>query len=184
MNPRDVLTISMATYREPQLWFTLEALHTYHPRVSYLVVNNAPEEDVLGRNTCLAIGGRWFHRPDLHGTSAPRDATFRLCETLWNCCIDAHVALEPGAVQCLLDYAEENPQSKDIFTGPYVGDDGAQLFTHWRPEESARPGYWGVWDTAWVTPRENGRGSRLSAWKLRTGGNRRASVITGTARSR
>jgi hypothetical protein len=66
-------------------------------------------------------------------------------------CLDAHVLLEPHAVEALLDWIKDNPDSKDMVSGPYIGDNGEYTFTHWRQEEGQRPGYWGVWDGAFLT---------------------------------
>lgn len=140
------LTIGCATFRDFEgIWMTLESLHAHHPRVHYLVIDNAPEPCTRTRAVTHAVGGRYLHRPDLHGTSAPRDALFRLAATDWVMCIDSHVLLEPGAVQALLDWIAAHPDSLDVVGGPMVYDDGKSVSTHWRPE--APPGLWGVWDT-------------------------------------
>ncbi len=124
---------------------TLEALHTYHPVTKYLVIDNAPTSSSQTKGVTNAVGGRYLHRPDLVGTSPPRDALFRLADTDWVMCIDSHVLLEQGAVQCLLDYIEENPDSNDLISGPMIYDDGKSVSTHWR--QDAPPGLWGTWDT-------------------------------------
>lgn len=140
----EMLTIGMATRGEPDLlWATLEALHAYHPRVDYLVIDNGPERHPPSEAAARAVGGRYLHRPDLTGTSAPRDAVFRYARTPWAMCIDAHVLLEPGAVRAALDWIERNPDSNDIVSGPIVWDDGSVGATHW--DQPAPPGLWGTW---------------------------------------
>lgn len=140
------LTIGMATYKDLDgVYFTLQSLHAHHPRVEYLVIDNAPESCPRTRDVTRAVGGRYLHRPDLHGTSAPRDALFRLAKTPWVMCLDSHVILEPDAVQALLDYIEANPDSRDLIQGPLIHDDGKGISTHWQP--TSPPGLWGVWDT-------------------------------------
>lgn len=146
MNYKDLLTVGCATYEDDAgLYFTLQSLHAHHPHVSYLVIDNAPKSCARSRDVTRAIGGTYLHRPDLHGTSAPRDALFRLAKTPWVMCLDSHVLLETGGLQCLLDYIGSNPESNDIIGGPLVYDDGKGISTHWRPD--APPGLWGVWDT-------------------------------------
>lgn len=148
---KPLLTVGFAIYRDTDGgWFTLQSLHAHHPRVEILVVDNAPEPDRRIADCCRAVGGRYLHRPDLHGTSAPRDAVFRLAQTEWAMCVDAHVLLESGAIQALLDYAITHPESNDLIQGPMVHDDGRSLSTHWRP--TAPPGLWGTWDAVWETP--------------------------------
>jgi hypothetical protein len=140
---RDLLTVGIAHYQDPLLWATLEALHTYHPRVSYLVIDNAPAPDMQARGVTGAVGGYYYHRPDLNGTSAPRDALFRLAKTPWVMSIDSHILLEPGALQTLLDYLEAHRESNDLLAGPLVYDDGLTVCTHWN--QPAPPALWGTW---------------------------------------
>lgn len=141
----DPLTIGMATRGEfDSVWFTLTALTANHPRVRYLVVDNTPQRDPRTEAITRASGGTYLHRPDLSGTSPPRDAVFRFADTPWVMCIDSHVILETGAVQAALDYCEAHPDSRDLVQGPMVHDDGQGYSTHWR--QDAPPGLWGTWD--------------------------------------
>jgi hypothetical protein len=73
-----------------------------HPRVQYLVVDNTPDRDPRTEAITRASGGTYLHRPDLSGTSKPRDAVFRFAQTPWVMCIDSHVILETGAVAAAL----------------------------------------------------------------------------------
>ena len=146
-----MLTIGMATFQDfDGVYFTLESLHAHHPRCEYLVIDNSPQSCQRTRSVAQAVGGRYLHRPDLHGTSAPRDALFRLAKTPWVMCVDSHVLLETGAVQTLLDYIDENPGCDHLLTGPLIYDDGKSTSTHWRPD--AGPGLWGAWASAWESP--------------------------------
>lgn len=141
---RPTLTIGMATFADfSGVYFTLLALKIYHPHVKFVVVDNAPEPSRQTEGITLAVGGKYFHRPDLVGTSRPRAHVFEKAETEWVCCVDCHVLLVPGAVQALLDYAEANPDSKDIVSGPMRHDDGKGMSTHWQADATC--GLWGVW---------------------------------------
>lgn len=147
------LTVGIAVYEDLDgLYFTLQSLHAHHPRVKYLVIDNAPAGCSRSKGVTEAVGGRYLHRPDLHGTSRPRDALFRLADTPWVLCLDSHVLLEPGALQALLDYIREHPESKDLLQGPLVHDNGTGISTHWR--QTTPPGLWGTWD---VDPRHAGQ---------------------------
>lgn len=149
-----LLTIGIAVFEDFEgLWMTLESLHMHHPRVKYLVIDNAPKSCPRTRAVTEAIGGRYLHRPDLNGTSAPRDALFRLADSEWVMCLDSHVLLETkalkslvdcSAVQSLLDYIKAHPDSRDLIQGPLIYDDGKGFSTHWRPTNP--PGLWGTWD--------------------------------------
>ncbi len=140
-----VLTVGMATFLETAgAYFTIAGLRANHPRVEIIVVDNAPLSDERTRDACLAAGGRYFHKPNLMGTSAPRDEVFRLSQTPWTMCVDAHVIFETGAIEALIAYAESHPDSLDIVQGPLVYDNDT-ITTHWRP--TTEPGLWGTWDT-------------------------------------
>ena len=147
----------MATYAEfDSTYFTLTALAANHPACAYLVVDNAPERCPRTEAIARAVGGRYVHRPDLTGTSKPRDAVFHYAQTPWVMCVDSHVVFETvdvgrgprvSAVELLLEWIGKNPTSRDMIQGPLVADDGLQAFSHWtRP---AKPGLWGEWDAAY-----------------------------------
>jgi len=150
-----VLTIGMATYRDFEgVWATIKALQLYHPRVEYVLVDNDIEPCRQSQGAVESAGGRYFYRPDLCGTSKPRDHVFKVAETEWVCCIDCHVFLIPGAVRALIDYAISHPNSRDILSGPIIADNGNLLATHWQPDSSC--GLWGQWsiDPHFYDPRQ------------------------------
>jgi len=139
-----LLTVGFATYDDfPGAWMTVIGLRANHPRVEILCVDSHPLGCVRTRAVVEAAGGRYHHRPNLTGTSAPRDEVFRLATTPWVACVDSHVLFAAGAVQALTDYAAAHPESADLVQGPLVYDDGGRS-THWRP--TTPPGLWGVWD--------------------------------------
>jgi len=139
------LTVGLATFLDTAgSYFTISGLRANHPHVEIIVVDNAPLPDERTRDVCLAAGGRYVHAPNLYGTSAPRDEVFRLSQTPWTMCVDSHVIFETDAIASLIRYAEANPESNDIISGPLVYDNGT-ITTHWR--QTTPPGLWGVWDT-------------------------------------
>lgn len=144
------LTIGIPTYEDPDgVWFTLQGLAMYHPRVSYLVLDNSPRPCDRTQRLLRAIGGTYTHRPDLTGTSIPKDALFRFAKTPWVLCLDSHVLLELGAIAALLTYIGKHPESNDLIQGPLVFDDGEFVATHW--EQHQPPALWGQWTqyTCW-----------------------------------
>lgn len=150
MHKSNILTVVMATYREfDLLWATLAGLRANHQVPFDIVVqDNSPELDPRARSSTLAVGGRYFHRPDLTGTSASRDSAIRFARTPWVLCIDAHILFEEGAIRRLIEYLETRAQPNEIITGPLINDDGRVGGTHWK--QNHPPGLWGVWD---VDPR-------------------------------
>ncbi len=141
---RPTLSVGCAVYQDfSGVYFTLLALKIYHPHVELIVVDNAPQPSRQTEGITLAVGGKYVHRPDLSGTSKPRAHVFELAETEWVCCLDCHVLLSPGAIGALLAYAEDNPDSKDVLTGPMRHDDGRGMSTHWQANPTC--GLWGEW---------------------------------------
>lgn len=88
-------------------------------------------------------GVRYIPAPEVTGTAAPRDRVFREAKAPAVVCLDAHVLLWPGAVESLLDYYRQHPDTADLLSGPMLYDDLRNLSTHfddvWREE------MWGVW---------------------------------------
>jgi hypothetical protein len=134
----------MATYQDfDGVWFTVSGLRANHPDVEIIVVDGSPTGCTRTQAICQAAGGRYFHKPNLTGTSAPRDEVFRLAETPWVMVCDSHVIFESGAIEALIRHTKEHPESNDLIQGPLVYDNDG-LTTHWRP--TTPPGLWGVWD--------------------------------------
>lgn len=141
----DTLTVGFAVHDDFQgAYFTVAGLRANHrPDIDILCVDNHPLGCPRTRAVVEAAGGKYHHKPNLHGTSAPRDEVFRLAETPWVMVCDSHVLFETGAVDALVRYAEAHPDSRDLIQGPLVYDNGVPS-THWRP--TTPPGLWGVWD--------------------------------------
>lgn len=59
--------------------------------------------------------------------------------------MDCHVLLAPGAVKSLLDHWAEDPESKDILSGPLLYDDLKNISTHFDP--TWRGDMYGTWET-------------------------------------
>lgn len=143
---RSLLTIAMAVYRSfDSFWFTVQDLRKSHGYdFEMLCIDNAPESCIRTRTVCGATRTRYIHRPDLNGTSRPRNAAFHYATTPWVMVIDDHVLLDLGAVEAAIAYARQHPNSRDIISGPIMGDDGRWAATHWKPEVAS--GMWGTWD--------------------------------------
>jgi len=140
-----VLTIGMACYRSYEsVYFTCLSLRVLHGwSFELVVIDNAPESCQRTKAIVHSCGGRYYHRPDLNGTTRPRNACFQYANTPWVMVIDDHVILDNGAVAAAIDYADRNPLSKDIISGPILGDDGRWVATHWQSDLPHN--LWGVW---------------------------------------
>ena len=184
----DQLTIGMATRGEfDSLYFTLTALAANHPRVSYLVVDNTPERCERSAAITQAVGGRYLHRPDLSGTSKPRDAAFQYARTPWVMCVDSHIVFESypepsggrqSSIARLLDWLDNNPNCTDLLQGPLVTDDGEGCYTHWN--KVARNALWGEWEQAYVSD----HGGNPFTFRVRADQIELCSVMTGAVFAR
>jgi hypothetical protein len=141
----EILTVAMATYRDfSGVYFSIQSLRLYHPKVEILVLDNSPEGCQQTKGVTLASGGKYFHRPDLNGTSISRDTLFRLAKTPWVAVIDCHVMFPKGCISNLLNHIRKNLDSRDFLTGPLLNDNLQQVHSHWRP--ACDNCLWGEWD--------------------------------------
>lgn len=155
------MTVGMATRGEfDSVYFTLTGLAANHPNVRYLVVDNTPERCYRTEGITRAVGGTYIHRPDLTGTSKPRDAVFKFAQTPWVMCIDSHVIFQhvetaanrrQSSIGMFLSWLERNGDSRDLVQGPLLTDDGHMMWTHWN--QAAPPGLWGEWQRTFVDAR-------------------------------
>jgi hypothetical protein len=141
------LTVAMAAYGPSEsnnVWFTCEALRTYHGYdFDLVVVNSGPEDCRHMRAVTEACRGKYVWRPDLTGTSAPRDHVFELAQTEWVMCIDSHIFLVPDAVRHFHGFIAQSPNCTDIVSGPLFQDNGEIQGYKWGGDETC--GLWGIW---------------------------------------
>ena len=145
------LTIGMATYDDfDSTWFTCRALHLYHSEVmedaEILVIDNSPhtEDGKCLRNYLKKLpSARYVAFDEVDGTAQPREQVFKHARGEYVLCMDSHVLVEAGAIQKLLDYYEDHPETKDLLTGPIVGDDFGIRGTNQEPEW--RKEAYGIW---------------------------------------
>jgi len=148
------LTVGMACFDDfDGVYFTVQSLRLHHPevmdQVEILVVDNHPDSghgqavEKLLRD--VGSRGRYLPRPDLFGTSAPRDLVFREAQGEAVLCLDCHVMLPPGALKHLLDYYDRHPDSHDLLQGPLLDDRLDIMATHMDPVwRSDMLGIWGL----------------------------------------
>lgn len=79
------------------------------------------------------------------GTAKPRDLVFEHASGDWVMVLDPHVLLAPGSMGRLLDYCGENPDSRDLLSGPLIYDDHKGYSTHF--DDAWRAEMWGTWGT-------------------------------------
>ena len=141
------LTIGLPTYDDfDGVYFTLQALKAYHDLqdVELLVVDTKPQACNDTKNTCLAVGGSYYHRPDCQGTAPAKNAVFELAKGKFVMCIDCHVLLVKDSIKKLKEYLKKNENTKNIFHGPLLYDDQRNISTHFDPQWRGQMyGTWG-----------------------------------------
>lgn len=84
---------------------------------------------------------------EILGTTMPREMVFREAKGKAVACLDGHITLYPKAVQKLLDYYAEFPETMDILSGPMTYDNNRAYATHF--QDVIRDQMLGIWGQAW-----------------------------------
>lgn len=149
MQPK--LTIGMAVYEDfDGVCFTLQHLRAFHSiffDLELIVVDNNPASQ-HGKTTkafCEKVGARYIEYPQNTGTSQTRNLVFKEAQGEYVICMDSHVFFLPGAIDALMAYYNENPNTKDLIQGPLVYDNYESISTHFSDEW--RSEMWGTWGT-------------------------------------
>lgn len=137
------LTIGMATYRDwPGVWATVKALKKYQRDVweflEIVIIDNDPaghpeleghnggenDHSSKARRLMDQVGGKYLHFTQVQGTAAAKGKIFDLATAPVVLVIDCHVLLDAGSLMKLIEFAEAQPDSKDLWQGPCedVGD--------------------------------------------------------------
>lgn len=162
-----ILTVGFSNYDDFHgSYFTCQSLRLHHPevmkRVELVVVENNPASKhaemlrnlVLGKIPKESLAGvKHVTHAENQGTSQTRNAIFENASGEFVLVMDCHVMLPAGALAKLLDFYDANPDTKDIYSGPLIGDDLLALegkgaaWTHFN--DQWRGQMWGTWGSAW-----------------------------------
>ncbi|HEY4259442.1 MAG TPA: glycosyltransferase [Schlesneria sp.] len=160
------LSIGMATFRDwPGVWATIDALRLYHQDVwsdlEIIIIDNDPDghPELEGNNggesdhsskcrrKMAEIGGKYLHYTEVQGTAAAKGKVFELATAPVVMVVDCHVFLPPGSIKRLIDFAESQPDSKDLWQGPCegVGDYfaprwGSLMYGQWANDDRTAAG--------------------------------------------
>lgn len=147
------LTIGMAVYDDfDGAYFTIQSLRMHHLNnldidSEIVVIDNNPHS-ASGKELCSFVEnwakGRYVPFSEKKGTSV-RNEIFNNSNGDYTLCIDSHVLLEHNAIQNLIDYFVENPNTKNLLSGPLLYDDLINISTHFDPVW--REGMYGIWGT-------------------------------------
>ena len=163
------LTIGMAHFEDYHgVYFTIQSLRLHHPEVmkdvEFVVIDNSPdsehgkqvEKSVRGWAHIGNAGAQYIPLVSPAGTSPSRNKIFEAATGDAVLAMDCHVMFPANSIKRLIDFYDENPTTKDIYTGPLVYDSLNNKTTHFNDEW--RGEMWGTWGSAWT----NGTGNYFS----------------------
>lgn len=141
------LTVGMACYQDYWgVWPTVQSLRIHHNVTNIIVVDNSPntEHGKLTKDLCVKIGANYIEMPGNTGTTQPRQKIFDVSKTKYTMCVDCHILIEPMAIELLMKYFKENPDTGDLLSGPMVYDPLVHWETQFNDEwRSEMHGIWG-----------------------------------------
>jgi len=80
------------------------------------------------------------------GTTQTRELIFKEASGDAVICMDCHVVFQEGAIEKLFNFYKENPDTKNLYSGPLLGDNNevqaTQFNLQWRGQ------MWGIWGMA------------------------------------
>lgn len=130
------LTIGMSCFNDfDGVWFTINSILMYHPEVRddirFVVIDGNPDsahgkacEQLIAKlKNKHGHCGLYVKNISWSGT-ASRDLIFTYADTPYVLCVDSHVMLYPGCIKRLIDYYDENSDSKDLIQGPLYDENG------------------------------------------------------------
>lgn len=154
------LTIGIPYFRDfSGLWATVESISFYHGEAAreceIIVIDNDADGNPNGNRRsdhsaaaaafCGEIGIQYVHFTSVAGTAAAKGKIFELAHAPAVLVMDCHVLFPPGVLRRLLDLFADNPESKDLYQGPYITGTGTVFATHMTREWSE--GMFGKWKT-------------------------------------
>ena len=163
------LTIGMAHFEDYDgVYFTIQNLRANYPdlmrRTEFVLVDNSPDTEhgklvrdltdhdpSNGRHAPAAVdnmGSKYIAMPANKGTSITREAIFTHAEGEYVLVMDCHLVHHRDNLLPLLRYYQDNPDTRNIISGPIVYDDLRRYSSHydiqWRSE------MFGTWSMAWT----------------------------------
>lgn len=144
------LTIGIATHNDYDgLYFTIMALKLYHPivqtdQVEFIVIDNDPDSSnsKLIQDLISSINGKYVPIQDKTSTTV-KWLIPEYSEGEYILILDSHVLVEPGGIDVLLKYFEENQNCKNLVQGPLLYDDFKTISTSFEPAWSSH--MYGKW---------------------------------------
>lgn len=159
-----ILTIGMAHFSDYHgVYFTIQDIikelifndrRDLLSKIEFVVVENNPEskhatfvKDLSNKHSGLV---RVVDLVGSQGTSCTRNKVIEEARGKFVLVMDCHVLLCPvvKTIEKLIEFANYNDKSNDLYCGPLVYDSGKSFYTHFNDEWDG--GMWGRWGTAWT----------------------------------
>jgi len=163
------LTIGMAHYDDYDgAYFTIqdirkELIFNGHTdllnEIEFLIVDNNPGDkhcESLKRfaknHVTYTSNVKFIEMKDNVGTSVTRNKIIEKAEGDFVLVMDCHILLCPvvDIITKIFKFIEDNPHTKDLYTGPLTNDNMIVHHTHFN--DSWGSGMWGSWGLAWMCP--------------------------------
>lgn len=118
-------------------------------QLEFIIIDNNPnsEHGKQTKNLASRINCKYVPYTDVKST-AIRNQVFENSEADFTMCIDSHVLFEPGTIKKLLQFIENNSDSKDLYHGPMLYDHfqngPTSVCSHMAPVWRAN--MFGIWD--------------------------------------
>ena len=149
-SPAPKLTIGMATYDDfDGVYFTIMSIILYHraalPDIEIVVIDNNPDSShgQAVAKFCRQTGQvRYIPAAEYKGTTI-KERVFVEARGEFVLCMDCHVFLHDDAIDRLLEYCIDHPDSIDLLHGPLCYDNLQHISTHM--EARWNKGFFGVW---------------------------------------
>jgi len=154
------LTIGIPTFDDYDgLYFTVNSLRLYHPitttdEVEIIILDNNPKGkygDLNSKIASKASNIRYIPYTKKQSTTVKWNI-FEYAEGEYVLILDSHVMLAPGAIEALLEYYENNPDTMNLIQGPLLYDDmqtvstsfkegwGSHMYGKWHMDEEYKLG--------------------------------------------
>jgi len=145
------ITIGMATFDDfDGVFFTTQAIRIANidrlDEIEFVIIDNRSEsaEGKATKEHAKKIGAI-YHAEKNWRSTATRDLVFRKASGDWVLCLDPHVLVEPQTIQRIIDFADRNPSSRDLFGGGLLYDGlGNGVATNMKPEWRSQ--MFGTWE--------------------------------------
>mgnify|MGYP002881922889 CR=1 FL=1 len=143
----------MATYDDYDgVYFSIQSIRLCNPEimndVEFVIIDNNPESShakALKHFSNSGISIKYVAYSEQIGPANAKNRVFVEAKTPYVLCMDSHILFEPGTLKKLLDYYEQNPETKNLLQGPLLYDDMKTISTHFDPVWRGQ--MYGTWAT-------------------------------------